>query len=344
MSSSSPAFNRLMQALISLGVALCLLGAGVFWVWRDASAATAPSVSGPVLPDWPLRASDAARIEIHTAGTRFDMVRTATGWVMPSRGNYPVQADEIAALDDAFGALMFDQAMTRDPDKFDRLGLGDPETGGAGVAVQAFDASGAVIADLVLGRARGETGVYLRRRGGVRAYAASGPALELGDPGRWLGLDFWTHEPSAIARVEIQPETGPAWQAMRAGTAQRNYELRTPSGWRLVTAGAANGVAVSGARLRFRDVMPAQALTEPPVSRYAAVTFSGLAYELRFYAEGDTRWAVIELAALADDAQPRADHFNAQVSGWAFAVSPDAYERLTRPLDQVAEPQGVPNP
>ena len=107
---------------------------------------------------------------------------------------------------------------------------------------------------------------------------------------------------------------------------------------RVVTAGAANGVATAGAQLRFRDVKPEQELVGAYVARHAAVTFSGLAYEMLFFAEGDERWATIELAALADDAAPRAEHFNDQVEGWAFLVSEDAYERLTRALDQVAEP------
>jgi len=261
--------------------------------------------------------------------------------VMASRGDYPVRAERIAELDAMLQGLSFTEAMTRDADKFDRLGLGDPQAGGAGVRISVSDAEGGLIADLITGRLRSSSGVYVRRPGGVRAYAASGPVIDpalLGDPGRWMGLEFWNHEASAIARAEIQPEFGPSWRVMRAGEAQRYYELREPTGWRLVTAGAANGVATAGAQLRFRDVKPDQELVGAYVSRHAAVTFSGLAYEMLFFAEGDERWVTIELAALADDAAPRADHFNAQVEGWAFLVSEDAYERLTRGLGQVAEP------
>ena len=338
MTARTPARRRLRQGVIAAMAALGVLVLGAASVWRDAVAGAVPDVSGPVLPGWREAAAGAAQIEITTANESFAMVRTEAGWVMPSRGDYPVRAERIAELDEALGALRLDQAMTRDPEKFDRLGVGDPETGGEGVRVRVLDADGAVLAALVLGRARGEDGVYLRREGGVRAFAAQGPALALADPGRWLGLEFWDHDPGALARAEIEPEFGPAYQVQRAGVAQRHYELREPQGWRLVTAGAANGVATAGARLRFRDVKPAQALTGAYVARHAAVTFSGLAYEFRFHAEGETRWATISVAALADDAEPRAAHFNAMVEGWAFEISEDAYERLTRPLNQLAEP------
>lgn len=341
MSGLTPHKRRGFQALISLGLALGLLVLGAGVVWQDARLGQAPDVSGPVAPGWSDQAADAARIRIETAEGAFVMEERAGQWVMANRGDYPVRAERIAELDTLLQRLVFTEAMTRDADKFDRLGLGDPEAGGEGVRVTVSDTAGETLADLIIGRLRGERGVYVRRPGGVRAYAASGPvagADSLGDAGRWMGLDFWSHDASAIARAEIQPEFGPSWRVMRAGEAQRYYELREPSGWRLVTAGAANGVATAGAQLRFRDVKPDQELVGAYVARHAAVTFSGLAYEMLFFAEGDERWVTIELAALADDAAPRAEHFNDRVEGWAFLVSEDAHERLTRALDQVAEP------
>ncbi len=341
MSRLTPHKRRTRQALISLVAALGLLALGGAAVWRDARLGQAPEVSGPVVPGWSEQAANAARIRIETAEGAFVMEEREGRWVMANRGDYPVRAERIAELDALLQGLTFTEAMTRDADKFDRLGLGDPQAGGDGVRVSVETAAGEALADLIIGRLRGERGLYVRPPGGVRAYAASGPvagADALGDPGRWMGLDFWTHDASAIARAEIQPEFGPGWRVMRAGEAQRYYELREPSGWRLVTAGAANGVATAGAQLRFRDVKPDQELVGAYVARHAAVTFSGLAYEMRFFAEDDQRWVTIEMAALADDAAPRAEHFNARVEGWAFLVSEDAYERLTRSLDQVAEP------
>ncbi|MCR9129255.1 MAG: DUF4340 domain-containing protein [Alphaproteobacteria bacterium] len=337
----TPFRRRGRQALIAAVLAALLLVSGAIAVWRDAAAGAPPEVSGPVVPGWAELAPGAAEIEITGRDDAFALVRTEDGWVMPSRGNYPVRPEPIAALDAALSALSFERAMTRDPEKFDRLGLADPAAGGDGVRLVVRDSQGEVLADLIAGdRSEDGAGMYVRRAGGLRAFAATGALPELADPGVWLGLNFWDIDPSAVARARIRPERGPAWFVQRAGIAQRNHELMEPDGWRLITGGAANGVATAGARLRFRDVRPAGTLTGAFAASHSGVTFSGLAYRFDFIAEGEDRWALIEVEAVADDAAERADRLTDLTEGWAFRVSEDAYERLTRPLDQVAERSG----
>ncbi|MEQ8403991.1 MAG: DUF4340 domain-containing protein [Oceanicaulis sp.] len=342
--SRGPAHRRRTQALFAIAAAALLFVMGAAAVWRDAALGARPEVSGPVVAGWSEAAGEAARIEIVTAGDQFALVRQGERWIMPSRGGYPVRAERIAELDAALGALTYQRAMTRDPDKFARLGLGDPLEGGEGVRLTVLGGAGEPLARLVVGEDREAGGVYLRPAGAERAYAASGDLPPLGDPGRWLGLEFWDIDPSAVARARIRPETGPAYFVQRAGVAQRNYDLMEPNGWRLVTGGAANGVATAGARLRFRDVKPADQVEGAFVARHAGVTFSGIAYTFDFIAEDDARWALIEVEARADDAAERVERLQRLTEDWAFKVSDDAYERLTRPLTQLAEPARAPEP
>lgn len=339
MSAATTPFRRRgRQAITAAAIAGLLLLAGAAAVWRDAAAGAPPDASGAVAPGWAERAAQAQRVEITGPDSQFTLERTPAGWIMPSRGGYPVRAERIAALDAALAELRLERAMTRDREKFDRLGVGDPEAGGRGVRLTVRDGQGSVLADFIAGDAREDgTGVYIRTAGGERAYGAAGALPELADAGVWLGLNFWDIDPSGVARARISPERGPAWFVQRAGIAQRNHELMEPDGWSLITGGAANGVATAGARLRFRDVRPADTLTGAFTASHAAVTFSGLSYRFDFVTEGEDRWAMIEVQAVADDAEERAARFSDLTAGWAFKVSEDAYERLTRPLDQVAE-------
>ncbi|KAA5803656.1 DUF4340 domain-containing protein [Alkalicaulis satelles] len=337
---TAPAMRRRRQALIAAGAALALLLAGAAALWLDMASGAPPSASGPVAPGWASSAGRADLIEVITAGDQFIMQRTDAGWVMPSRGGHPVRPERIAALDEALGGLSFARALTRDPARFARLGVDDPLEGGAGVRLSVLDEDGRTLVSLIAGERRGEDGLYLRPSGAARAFAVRGVLPDLADPGRWLGLDFWDHDPAVMAEASIQPETGPAYGLKRSGPAERHHALTAPEGWRLITAGAGNGVANASARLRFRDVRPEQDLTGAFTARHAASTFDGLAWRFDFLAEGEARWARIEVRALDPEGEARAEALNARTRGWAFLVSPDAYERLTRPLAELAEPAG----
>jgi len=337
---TAPALRRRRQALAAALTASALVIISVLALWREAATGAPPGVSGPVAPGWADEAPRADRIEIMSADGQFVLQRTADGWIMPSRGGYAVHPERIAELDEALRGLTFARALTRDPDRFERLVVDDPAEGGAGVRLTVLDADDRVLVSLIAGASRGETGQYVRPDASPRAFAADGALPELADPGRWLGLDFWDLDPGTVARADIRPPRGPVYALARQAPTDRHHALTAPSGWRLITAGAANGVAAAGARLRFRDVRPDQTLTGAFTARHSGVSFDGLAWRFDFLAEGEERWARIEVRALTPEAETRAAELNARTEGWAFLVSADAYERLTRPLAELAERGG----
>ncbi|PWE18546.1 hypothetical protein DDZ18_02780 [Marinicauda salina] len=343
MTATPAARRRRTAAWLSSLAVLVIILAGVA-LWRDAARGARPEVAGPVLPDWPAQAETAQIIEITAADTMFRLVRGEDGWTMPSRGGYPVRPERIAALDGALAELRYRRVMTRDPDKLSRLGLGDPTAGGEGVRLTVVAEDGSRLADLIVGDARGETGAYIRPAGGARAYSVEGRLPDLADAGAWLGLDFMNIDPDRVAAAEIEPASGPGYRLEKPGRASRNFELRRPDGWSMITAGAGNGVAVAGARVRFRDVRPESEITRRVVARHAGGAFDGLVYAYTFRIQDGTAWATIDFQALTDDAQAEAERFDALAEGWAFRVSEDAYERMTRPLTGLAERPAPPEP
>ena len=334
--NESPHARRTRLALRAAIAGFAVLGLGVFALWSEARLAAPPAAEGPVVPGWSEAAGEAARIRVEAGEFRLLLARevgeNGAIWRAEGRGGYPVAPERIAALDAALSGLVRVRAMTRDPDKLARLGLADPGRPGGGVRVAVRDAGGETLADVVFGD-RTQAGRYVRTAGGARAFLADGETPELGDLTQWLDLDVLSLEPEAIARAEVMPETGPPYRLVKPSPGARHFEVAEPEGRRLITAGAANGVGVAAARLRFRDVKPRAALSGEIVARHAATTFSGLGVILAFHREPDgSRWAALEFRALTQDAERRAARFNGQVEGWAYRLSEDAYERLTRPL------------
>lgn len=338
MASANPSQRRLRQALVLVLVSVVVLSTGVGLVWWESAKSSRTEQSGPVIANWDALAPEVRQIRVQTRDQTFDLERQDGRWLMPSRGGYRVDDARIADLDQAMRDLQYESSMTRNPAMFERLSLGDPADGGEGIRLTILSGEGAVLADLIMGRSRGEDGVYLRPAGGPRAYAASGTMPALADPGYWLGLEFMNLDPGSVARSRVVPSEGTGYELARAGLSARNFDLRSPRGYTMTTAGAANGVAVAGARVRFRDVRPAAVQDDLPSASHAAVMFSGLAYSYTFYPEGRRYWARLEITAVSNDVEERARRLTRMTDGWEFEVSEDAYERMTRPISIFAAP------
>ena len=336
--------QRLRRLGLTGGAALVLLVLAGVAGWIQASRGWVPDVSGPVLPDWTQSVEAARSITIDSALDEFVLERTEAGWVMPSRDNYPVRTDQLAALDRLLGGLTYAGARTADPDKHDRLGLA---AGGenAGTRVIVRDADGNVLADILLGESTGER-IYVRFPGRDRTYAASydvpgGDVPALAEATDWLALDFLDLGTNTIARAQITPAEGPAYLLERAGLSVRNFALREPPGWRPITAAAGNGPANALSRVRFRDVRAADRVEGEVVARHVAETFSGIRVSIDVVERGETRWARIEARALSDDAEAAVAALNAAAEGWAFLLSDLTLDRMIRPLDMMADPRPV---
>lgn len=336
--------QRQNHILIAGGTALLVLTLAVIVSVLDASRGWAPSVSGPVLPAWQAGVTDVSEITLTQSEGSFTLRREAAGWVMPERDGYPVRPELVAELDTLLAGLSFIGARTADPEKFGRLGLAEPGAGdGAGVRLQVTGASGEVLADLVFGTVRGET-IYLRQPGESRTYAGHLPAgldaaLIARPADEWLALDFISLGRSAIARTRIQPETGPEYLLERPASSVRNFALREPGGWQPITAGAGNGPASALSRIRFRDVRRADRMTGALVGYHEAETFEGLSVRLDIIAQGETRWALVRVNALTDDALDDARSLEMTSENWAYLLSDLSLDRLLRPLSEIADPR-----
>ncbi|WP_300530213.1 DUF4340 domain-containing protein [Maricaulis sp.] len=335
--------QRTHHILIVGGLALAALVAALSVSLLDARRVWQPELEGAVFAAWPDQAPRAQDIEVAHGEARFSISRQGERWVMPSRDNYPVRPDIVAAIDAVLSGLTYAGARTADPAKYPALALAEPGEAGGGARLTVRDASGAVIADLIAGETRGQT-LYIRLPGEARSFAAdladgTSAAALTQTADQWLDLGFLELGRTAIARVRIQPETGPAYRLERPARSTRNFALREPAGWTPITAGAGNGPASALGRIRFRDVRQVERLTGAIVGSHTAETFGGLEVTLDIIAQGETRWARIRTNALTDDAAEAAALLQEESEGWAYLLSDLALDRLLRPLDEIADPR-----
>jgi hypothetical protein len=328
--------RRLASVVLAAAAALAVLSAVV--TGFDAARLKPPGAAGPVLPNFAAAVGKAEAITIATKDSTYRIARTQRGWALRDRGDYPVARERLSQFAEGLASLTYVRPMTRDPAKFDRLGLGDPAKGGEGVLVQVQNAQGALLANLMLGIT--PAGLYMREPNGAQTWALKGELPPLKDPAQWLELAPLTIDPARITRVSVQPAEGPAYVLVRVeGT--NDFALEAPYDRYLVlTPDGLNAAGRAFAFLKPNDVTAAPAIAGQPSARVAMRTADGLVIDGELHQQGARHWLKLvargETPAAAQDAQA----INSRAAAWAYGLTALDYVNFAPPLALLARPSG----
>lgn len=305
----------------------------------DAARMKPPQAAGAVLPGFAKAAGAAEAITIVTKDATYRIAHTQRGWALPDRGDYPVARERLAQFTEGLASLSYVRPMTRDPAKFDRLGLGDPAKGGDGVLVQVQNAQGALLANLLLGIT--PSGLYMRQNDRAQTWALKGDLPPLKDPAQWLDLTPLTIDPARIERVSVQPPEGPAYVLVRAEGAGE-FKLEAPFDRHLVlTPDGLNAAGQAFAFLKPNDVAAAPAITGTPNARIAMRTSDGLVIEGELYQQPPHRWLKLVARGETPNAQADAQAINTRAAAWAYGLTALDYLNFAPPLSMLARAPGA---
>jgi hypothetical protein len=302
-----------------------------------------PSAAGLVLPDFAKSAASASTITITTKQTTYHIARTERGWALRDRGDFPVPRDRLAEFTSGLESLSYLRPMTRDPGKLDRLGLGDPAKGGEGVLVQVQNAQGALLANLLLGIE--PTGLYMRAPDKAQAWAVKGDLPPLKDPAAWLDLAPLSIDRQRIARVLVEPASGPSYALARDGADARDFEFEKPYDKYLVlTPAGVDAAGAAFAALRPVDVAGAPAIAGAARARVTMRTFDGLVIVGELFEQGGVHWLKLVARSESPAAAAEAQAINAKAAPWAYALSELDDQDIAPPLSALARAPGAPQP
>lgn len=338
MSQAASILRR--RTLILLGAAAAvsaLLGAGSFM--PPAQDLVRSEVGQRVLPAFASKASLVTQVAVTTEEESYRLVKTPAGWVMPEKGNYPVQPARIQELTQALSDMAYARAMTRDEKKFDHIGLGDPARGGTGALLEVGDDGGAQFAKLLVGHREGRS--YIRKPDDLQAWVVDhGVVPPLQRAIRWLDLDVAPLKAADIAAVDIRPAQGPAYRLV-AG-ADGAFSLAPPHAGRRVAAPLALTMAAEMlTRFAPIDVVPIQQVaTGRPLADYMVRTKAGVVIVVQSWKQGERGWVTISAATgegAPQDAVSKAGAINAKAGPWAFALTDLDWEGFSTPLSALAD-------
>lgn len=338
MSKVAGAMRR--RTLIILGVAAgasALLGAASFI--PPGEELPRSEVGQRVLPAFESKVSLVSLIMVTTNEEAYHLVKNDDGWVMPEKGNYPVNPARIRELTDALAFMTYARPMTHDEKKFDRIGLGDPTTGGTGALLEVGDGSGTNFAKLLAGYRDGRS--YLRRPDDLQAWVVGNGVLPpLQRAVRWLDLNVAPLKADEIAGADIRPAQGPAYSL--TANADGGFSLAPPYNTRPLIAALAPNVSAE-ALTRFAPTDVARAMdiaVGAPVAEHITRTKSGVFIVTRSWKKDERGWITIS-AATTDAATPQATEqanaINTRAAPWAFALTELDWGSFSTPLAAIAD-------
>jgi len=285
-----------------------------------------------VLPGIRDRLAAAGLVMVTTEDETYHIVRDPDGWVIPEKGGYPVRDERILALGQALESIAYDRAMTRDPRKFDRLGLGDPLKGGTGALLEVGDGRGETFAKLIIGRRDGRT--YIREPDDLQAWSVTGEDMPpLHRAARWLDLDVVSVEAADIREVRVEPAGSRPYRLLR--TEDGRYALSPSQGRAPVAAFVLKLTAEVLTRFAPVDVAPASELAAvPPVGRHVTVLTGGVELRATAFRWRGQGWVTLEIVS-PQGAGSAATASAARAQGWAFGLTESDWAAYVTPLESL---------
>lgn len=282
-------FLYLVLALVVLG------GAGLALFWQDIAAyrASGAKIGAKLLPEF--RIADVAEIRLQDAKNQVTLARKENAWVVPERGGYTANFQEIGDLMIKLAELKVTQSEQVAATLLPRLELAEPGKGeGAGTLVEFKDGSGKPLARLILGKKvlkkdplnplpGAKDGVPAGRH--VLPANAKDTVVVVSDPlnaaearpGKWLSKDFFKAE--RIRTLAVGPEGGASrWKITRS---EEWGQWKFADGGDLDASAAVGAVNKLGA-MGFSDVAadPKPEDADKPLVAVAE-TFDNLTYTVR---------------------------------------------------------------
>jgi hypothetical protein len=328
--------TRRRTLMVLGGVAAVSAGLGALAWMPPADEMARAEVGRQVLPAFASKAGLVSLVMVTTNHESYHLVRNGDEWVLAEKGSFPVTAAKMQELTEALTHIVYAAPMTRDERKFDRLGLGDPATGGTGALLEVGDGQGNSFAKLIVGYRDGRS--YVRKPGDLQAWEVAGAVMPPMQRGvAWIDLDLVKVAPGDIAGADVRPGQGPAYRVIAT---PEGYQLALPFDAIPVLALGPTMVAEALTRLSPVDVAPAGEIgVGMPVAEHVTRLKSGVVIVARCWRARDRGWVTVSAAVgegAPAEAVAQAEAINASTAPWAFALSELDWGAFATPLTAIA--------
>ena len=290
----------LVLAAITLAVVI-----GAVLLTTGSGGGTIPGRGTLLFPELLERVDEVRGIRALSGGETFNLTHDGTAWGLTERDGYRVAADRVHKLVVGAAGLVRIEPKTSNPDRYERIGLGDPARAGSGsIRFTLLDEEGEALADFVVGNrepSRIDLSLeefYLRRPEDPQSWLVEGRLSVSRDPIQWLDREILDIDATRVRAVEVRQAGGGLLEVSKGRPEDMDFRLdNMPPGHEIAEQWRVNDVGRGLAQLRLEEVR--RAAGEPPGDPdFTAIltTFDGLRVRLSAHREGGASHARLEAA------------------------------------------------
>ena len=331
--------------------ALAVIACGFAIDQRYRSAEREQQEGGLVFPEFQHQFSRITDIEVSRADGRFVLSRRQDAWANMGVGGFPALSKRVERAILAMAGLKYIAPRTGRSRLYHRLAVEDVTAEAESTRLTFRDASGAVLADLIVGKSQDgldRQGGYIRLPDDARAWLAAGVPDVRYDAADWSNRAVVDFEPDAVTALAVRRAGGGSVFLRRNHPRDRKLTLQNlPSGAVVKHQYQIDYMAGLLQDLRFIDARRAGArlLAAPPAFEAVVHWKQHLAVTLladQPLPDGSV-WTQIDARAI-DDSAPNAvkrevARIQSRFNGWSIRLPRKFSDKLKIRLDDIVKPQ-----
>lgn len=299
---------------------------------------------GLVFPELNARIDSVTHVAVSRAGDRFVLARRAGGWANMGIGGYPTTSARVEDVLGAAAGLEYVAPRTKRSHLHHKLWVEDVAAGAKSTRLTFRDASGTVLADVIVGKrkeavpGRYRQGTYIRLPGDARAWLAEGSLEVHHDAPDWSDRTVVDIDAASLTALVVTHADGEVVALHRSRPGDRKLTLKDlPDGADVEHQYQIDYMSQLLQGLGFNDARRTDTAHSEAVPAFEAAAQSrgGLAVTLRAGApqEDGSVWARIEATVsgkepASDHARQEAARINADFDGWSIKLPRTFADRL----------------
>jgi hypothetical protein len=324
-------FRRRNLTILGAVAAVSVLLAGAA-LYEESQATKTQFSASEFLPGFAQQVKDSARIRVISHSGSFDVAYSpAKGWVLPAKGNYPADFNQVRHTLLGLAALETIEPKTARADWLGALGLDTPPKGN-GLEIIVSDAGGHQLAAVITGNSaqletgEGGTGLFVRHPNDNQSYLARSVYTPHGDLRDWVNTNVMSVDAARVNTVTITPFSGALYTVSRAHSSDVDFKLDGPPPPKDFIASTSQidliPQIVSG--FAFTDVKPASELDFSKPAHLSAHTFDNQNIRMDAVEVNGAVW--VKISAEPDAHTPtaqkqEAEMINARAQNWAYELA-----------------------